>query len=64
LKVNISVSGIEELLARVKKAGADVDGLVSQALEQGADLVYQDIKSWRRSTSAPEKPCLVSPKAK
>jgi HK97 gp10 family phage protein len=46
MKMSITVRGLDEMLERVKKTGANMDGLVSEALEQGAELVSRDIKAW------------------
>lgn len=43
--IKIKISGFEEILNEIEKAGGSIDGAVNSAIRQSADIVQSELKS-------------------
>ena len=45
-RVSFRVTGLDEYLEKIQKAGANVGDIVSEALTESAKPIYKDVKEW------------------
>jgi len=45
-RVHIKFSGLEELVERLKKANANIDEIIEEAVAESAKVVFDDVKAW------------------
>lgn len=44
--IRFEVSGLDEYLKKIQKAGADIDKIAAQCVEESAHPIYDDILDW------------------
>jgi HK97 gp10 family phage protein len=45
-RVQIKFTGLEELVERLKKAEANIDEIIEEAVTESAKVVFDDVKAW------------------
>jgi HK97 gp10 family phage protein len=46
MKVKVQLTGLEEYIENLRKAGANIDEVVSEAIQESAKPIFEDIRSW------------------
>jgi len=46
MKVKIQLTGLEEYIENLQRAGANIDQVVGEAIHESAKPIFQDIRAW------------------